>query len=75
MEVDMFRLLFAVLVFWALSTSGLRAGDVAHALAVWTADHVEINVRTPEGHGVRDLGDLRRDGALELGPFTLRASD
>lgn len=42
----MFRLLFiAVLLFWAVMTSGVAVGDVVRVAADWAATRVEVSAR------------------------------
>ena len=42
----MFRLLLvAVLLFWAVMTSGVTVGDVARAAVDWASTHVEVSAR------------------------------
>jgi hypothetical protein len=70
----MFRLILAVVLLWALSTSGLTAGDVARAVAAWAADHVEVSVPVARQDRTRQFSQPEQEPVVELGPFSIRAT-
>lgn len=43
--IRLLTLLIAVVVLWALMTSGISIGDVIAAVLNWAANHIQITVR------------------------------